>query len=115
VIVSPTCSEKQLKPLTPHQVNVPDEDFTATDEVRTTTSLQCHSCIPHNKSVLASVTLKFYSNLFLICSESPSGKETTWKTRRRWEDNIKMDLQEVGWGAWTGLIWLRIGTVAGLL
>jgi hypothetical protein len=20
-----------------------------------------------------------------------------------------MDLQEVGWGAWTGLIWLRIG------
>jgi hypothetical protein len=27
----------------------------------------------------------------------------------RWEDNIKIDLQEVGWGAWTGLIWLRIG------
>jgi hypothetical protein len=26
------------------------------------------------------------------------------------EDNIKMVLQEVGWGAWTGLIWLRIGT-----
>jgi len=26
----------------------------------------------------------------------------------RWEDNIKMDLQEMGWGAWTGLIWLRI-------
>jgi hypothetical protein len=26
------------------------------------------------------------------------------------EDNIKMDLQEVGWWAWTGLIWLRIGT-----
>jgi hypothetical protein len=34
---------------------------------------------------------------------------------RRWEDNIKMDLQEVGWGAWTGLIWLRIGTGGGLL
>jgi hypothetical protein len=28
---------------------------------------------------------------------------------------IKMDLQEVGWGAWTGLIWLRIGTGGGLL
>jgi hypothetical protein len=27
-----------------------------------------------------------------------------------WEDNIKMDLQEVGWRARTGLIWLRIGT-----
>jgi hypothetical protein len=34
---------------------------------------------------------------------------------RRWEDNIKMDLQEVGWGAWTGLIWLRIWRVRGLL
>jgi hypothetical protein len=29
--------------------------------------------------------------------------------------NIKMDLQDVGWGAWTGLIWLRIGTGGGLL
>jgi hypothetical protein len=32
------------------------------------------------------------------------------RPRRRWEDNIKMDLREVGWGAWTGSIWLRIGT-----
>jgi len=28
----------------------------------------------------------------------------------RWEDNIKMDLQEVGCGLWTGSSWLRIGT-----
>jgi len=26
-----------------------------------------------------------------------------------------MDLQEVGMGAWTGLIWLRIGTRGGRL
>jgi hypothetical protein len=26
-----------------------------------------------------------------------------------------MDLQQVEWGAWTGLIWLRIGTDGGLL
>jgi hypothetical protein len=38
------------------------------------------------------------------------------RPRRRWEDDIKMDLQEVGWrGAWTGLTWLRIGTGGGLL
>jgi hypothetical protein len=37
------------------------------------------------------------------------------RPRRRWEDNIKMDLQEVGWGTWTGLIWLRIGTGGRLL
>jgi hypothetical protein len=33
------------------------------------------------------------------------------KLRRRWKDNIKMDLREVGWGMdW---IWLRIGTGVG--
>jgi hypothetical protein len=31
------------------------------------------------------------------------------------EDNINTDIQEVGWGVWTGLIWLRIGTVDGQL
>jgi hypothetical protein len=30
--------------------------------------------------------------------EESLGKETTYKTRRRREYNIKMDLQEVGWG-----------------
>jgi hypothetical protein len=30
---------------------------------------------------------------------------------RRWLDNIKMDLREIG----SGLIWLRIGTNGGLL
>jgi hypothetical protein len=35
--------------------------------------------------------------------------------RRRWEDNIKMGLQEVAWGEWTGLSGLRIGTGGGLL
>ena len=28
----------------------------------------------------------------------PEGKRSLGKPRRRWEDNIKMDLQEVGWG-----------------
>jgi hypothetical protein len=32
------------------------------------------------------------------------------KPRPRKEDSIKMDLQEVGCGVWTGLSWLRIGT-----
>ena len=37
------------------------------------------------------------------------------RPRRRWEDNIKMDLQEVGWGEWTGSSWRRIGTGGGHL
>jgi hypothetical protein len=45
----------------------------------------------------------------------PDRKRPLRRPRLRWEDNIKMDLQEVGMGAWTGLIWLRIGTADKLL
>jgi len=37
------------------------------------------------------------------------------RPRPRWEDNIKMELQEVGCRIWTGLSWLRIGTGGGNL
>jgi hypothetical protein len=40
----------------------------------------------------------------------PEGKIPMGRPRRRWEDNIKMDLQK-----WTGSIWLRIGTGGGHL
>ena len=30
----------------------------------------------------------------------PEGKRPLGRLRRRWEDNIKMDLQEVGGGCW---------------
>ena len=43
------------------------------------------------------------------------GKRPLGRPRRRWEDNIKMDLQVVEWGAWTGLIWPRKGTGGGHL
>ena len=36
------------------------------------------------------------------------GQRSLGRPRRRWEDNIKMDLQGVGVGVWTTLIWLRI-------
>ena len=39
----------------------------------------------------------------------PEGKRPLGRPRRRWEDNIKMDLREVG-GVETGWSWLRIGT-----
>jgi len=37
------------------------------------------------------------------------------RPRCRWEDNIKVDLQEVGCGGETGSSWLRKGTGGGLL
>jgi len=45
----------------------------------------------------------------------PEGRRPLGRPRHRWEDNIKMDLKELGWGAWTGSKWLRIGTGGGLL
>jgi len=44
----------------------------------------------------------------------PEGKRTLGRPMNR-RDNIKMDLQEVGCEAWTGLMWIRIGTGGGLL
>jgi len=48
-----------------------------------------------------------------VLVEKPEGKRPPVRLRCRWDDNINMDLQEVGCGAWTGLIWLRIGTGGG--
>jgi hypothetical protein len=45
----------------------------------------------------------------------PEGKRPPGRPRSKWEDNIKMDLQEVGCGVWTGSSWLRIGTSGGHL
>jgi hypothetical protein len=39
------------------------------------------------------------------------GKGPLGRPRHRWEDNIKIDFQEVGWGTWTGLLWLRLEKV----
>jgi hypothetical protein len=46
---------------------------------------------------------------------TPEGRRPLERPRHRWEENIKVDLYGVGCGAWTGLIWLRIGTGGGLL
>ena len=45
----------------------------------------------------------------------PEGKRPLGRPRRRWEDNIKMDLQEVGGCCGAGWSWRRIGTSVGLL
>jgi hypothetical protein len=34
----------------------------------------------------------------------PEGKDPLRRTRRRWGDNIKMELGEIGKGLWTRLI-----------
>jgi hypothetical protein len=53
--------------------------------------------------------------LYRVLVGKLDGKRPLGRPRRRWEDNIKMYLQEVGWGAWTGLSWFRTGTGGGHL
>jgi hypothetical protein len=45
----------------------------------------------------------------------PEGRRPLGRPRHRWEDNIKMDFQEVGGRTWTGFVWLRIRTGGELL
>ena len=52
---------------------------------------------------------------YRVSTGKREGEGTLGRSRRRSEDNIKLDLQEVGRGAWTGLIWLRIRIGGGLL
>jgi len=37
--------------------------------------------------------------VYRVLVGNPKGKSPLWIPRRRWEDNIKMDLQEVGCGS----------------
>ena len=55
-------------------------------------------------------TVKFGTHLFYLYLYFLLGRPI-----RRWEDNIEMDLRELVWEAWTGSIWLRLGTDGGLL
>jgi len=43
--------------------------------------------------------------VYRVLVGEPGGKRPTGRPRRRWEDNIKMDLQEVGCG---GIDWIEL-------
>jgi hypothetical protein len=45
------------------------------------------------------------TGVYMILVGKPEGKRPHWRPRQRWEDNIKMDLQEVGCG---GMDWIEL-------
>jgi len=53
--------------------------------------------------------------VYRVLVRKPEGQRPLGRAGCRWEDNIKVDLQEVGCGVWTGSSWLRIGTGGGHL
>jgi hypothetical protein len=44
-------------------------------------------------------------NAYRILVGKPDGKKSLGRPRRRWEDSIKMDLREIGWG---GMDWIDL-------
>jgi hypothetical protein len=44
-------------------------------------------------------------NAYRLLVEKPDGKRPLGRPRRRWLDNIRMDLVEMGWGDGCGLDW----------
>jgi hypothetical protein len=65
--------------------------------------------------VIHEMLIGMLRNAYRLLMGKPKGKRPLGRPRRRWVDNIRMDLGEVGWVMWTGLIWLRIGTGGELL
>jgi hypothetical protein len=45
------------------------------------------------------------TNTYRILVGKPEGKRPLERPRRRWVDNIKMDLREIGW---CGMDWIRL-------
>jgi hypothetical protein len=54
-------------------------------------------------------------NAYRLLVGKPERRRPLGRPRRRWVDNITMDLVEAGWVVWTGLVWLRVGTGGELL
>jgi hypothetical protein len=40
-------------------------------------------------------------NAYKVSVERLEGKTPVGRPRRKWEDNIKSDLREIGWRVWT--------------
>jgi hypothetical protein len=49
-------------------------------------------------------------NAYRILVVKPEGKRPLGRPRHSWEDNIKMDLREIGWNGmdWIGLDWIDV-------
>jgi hypothetical protein len=40
--------------------------------------------------------------------EKPEGKRPLERPRRRWVENVKMDLREIGWGGMDWMDWIDL-------
>jgi len=71
-------------------------------------------CSPNIVRVIKSIIMRWAGHVvrmgkrrvvYIVLVGKPEGKRPLGRTRRRWEDNIKMDIQEVGCG---GMNWIEL-------
>jgi hypothetical protein len=53
--------------------------------------------------------------VYRVLMEISKERDHSERLKRRWEDGMGMNLREIGWGVWSGFVWLRRGTFGGLL
>jgi hypothetical protein len=47
-------------------------------------------------------------NVYRVLMGKPEGKRSVGRPRRRWEDGIRVDLREIGWGS---VDWIQLAQV----
>ena len=112
--------------LIPKQISYADVDWihTASDMDLQTATCQLNDLYssPNIVRVIKSRRMRWVGHVARMGEErgvyrvlvgKPEGRRPLGRPRRRWVDNIRMDLQDVD--IWTGLGWSRIETVGGLL
>jgi hypothetical protein len=77
------------------------------DNTRTVTDAKQQKIKIKKDVITSSMSTIVDRTCYVFLVGKPEGER---RSRRRWGDNIEMDLQEVTWAAWTGLICLGIGT-----
>ena len=43
-------------------------------------------------------------NVYEVLVGKPESKRILARPKHRWQDDIRIDLKEIGWGTWIGLI-----------
>jgi hypothetical protein len=53
--------------------------------------------------------------VYKVLVGKPEGWRPLGRLRHRWEDGIRMDVMEIGWGGVEWIYWLRVGAGGRLL
>jgi hypothetical protein len=65
--------------------------------------IHCYRARDYSLKPKGEIDILFGRHRILV--EKPEGKRPLGRPRRRWEDNIRMDLREIGWG---GMDWIDL-------